>query len=166
MDNEQPAKRRKPARTKLGKFLPVPEHTPEAVKDALERYIAGESVQTIAATYKVDRGVIYDWMLADLGPTQYHQLVTRLLVSRVQKADVMLEEAETPHHIARAREMARFARMDLERRRPHLYGQKQEVKIDISEPLADRLVRARQRVIDVEPEHVATQLVHCGGTAT
>lgn len=147
----------KQRRGKKGQFLPAEQHSEEAVKQAVERYVAGDSVQDIAQTFKVDRGIIYDWMLADLGPQKYEGLVTRVLVSRVRRADQMLEEAETPHHIARAREIARFARMDLERRRPHLYGPKQEVRVDMNVNLADRLIRARERTIDAQVIDVAPQ---------
>lgn len=123
--------KRKPRNKKdaSGKFMPVvaAEEKPEIIAQAVQQYIAGVSVQDIAKQYGVDRGIIYDWMLGGLGPENYEKLVTRTLVSRVMRADEMLETATEPHHIARAREMARFARMDLERRRPHLYGQKQEL---------------------------------------
>ena len=38
--------------------------------------------------------------------------------------------AEAGRGFARGREMAKFARMDFERRRPKLYGPKQEVQVD------------------------------------
>lgn len=126
------AEKRKPRNKKdkeSGKFLPViaKEQKPQVIADAIQQYIQGVSVQDIAKQYGVDRGIIYDWMLGGLGPESYEGLVTRVLVKRVRDADAMLESAEHPHHIARAREIARFARMDLERRRPNLYGQKQEI---------------------------------------
>ena len=98
------------------------QHLPEIIK----RYAAGESAQDLAAEHEVDRRTIYRWMLAGTGDKQYHDLVTYCLVRRVADADEKLEKASDPCHIARAREMAKFARMDLERRRPKLYGAKPE----------------------------------------
>ncbi len=54
------------------------------------------------------------------------------MVTRLADADHALATAETMGHIARAREEARYTRWDLERRRPHLFGPKQETKIDTS----------------------------------
>jgi transposase-like protein len=146
--------KRKPRNTKdkdNGKFLPViaEEKKPEVIADAIQQYVSGVSVQDIAKQYGVDRGIIYDWMLGGLGPENYESLVTRVLVKRVREADTMLEKAEEPHHIARAREIARFARMDLERRRPHIYGQKQEVAN--SAPIQINIGIARSGEIDVTP---------------
>jgi hypothetical protein len=42
--------------------------------------------------------------------------------------------------------MARFARMDFERRRPHLYGQRAHVTVNAVGDLGERLRRARERV--------------------
>ena len=39
-----------------------------------------------------------------------------------------------------------FARMDLERRRPALYGQRQQVQLELGPALSARLERAEQRV--------------------
>lgn len=107
-----------------------PENAPEAARqvlpDIIKRYAAGESPQDLAAEQEVDRRTIYRWMLAGTGDKQYHDLVTFCLVRRVADADERLEKASDPCHIARAREMAKFARMDLERRRPKLYGSKPE----------------------------------------
>ena len=49
-------------------------------------------------------------------------LVTTCLTNRIADADERLENASSSCTVARAREQARFARMDLERRRPRLYG--------------------------------------------
>lgn len=137
----------------MPKKLPAPDRA----RAAIEAYAAGISIQDIAAQHGVDRGTIYDWMLADLGGEQYQQLITRALVRRIADADHKLEAADEPHHIARAREMARFARMDLERRRPALYGQRSHIEHSgaITHTLHERLMRAEGRII--EHDAVATQ---------
>jgi hypothetical protein len=52
------------------------------------------------------------------------------LVNRIADADEQMEHARDSFQVARAREMAKFARMDFERRRPKLYGPKQEITED------------------------------------
>ena len=105
-----------------------PEQAPIAARQDLpeivKRYASGESVQDIAAEQGVHRATLYRWMLAGTGDKQYGDLVTHCLVQRVAEADKLLSEAREPCDIARAREIARYARMDLERRRPSLYGSK------------------------------------------
>ncbi len=107
-----------------------PENAPEGARqelpDIITRYAAGESAQVLAAENEVDRRTIYRWMLAGTGDRQYSELVTFCLVQRVAEADEKLATASDPCDIARARETAKFARMDLERRRPKLYGSKPE----------------------------------------
>lgn len=99
----------------------------DALPEIVRRYAAGESMRDIAPDYNVDRATLYRWMLAGVGDKQYADIVTSCLVRRVQEADEMLRSAREPCDVARAREIARFARMDLERRRPQLYGPKQEI---------------------------------------
>jgi len=155
-DDATPVAEMQRPRNAHGQFLP--RHDPQVAHDvaatAIQAYVAGQSVQDIAARYGVDRGIVYDWMLAELGPEQYRDLITRALVARVRRADEALEAAEEPHHIARARELARFARMDLERRRPALYGQQTRLMLEAAPDLGDRLRRAmeRERLIEGEGE--------------
>lgn len=99
--------------------------------EVVRRYRSGESIQEIAKDNRVHRRAIYKFLLSGLGEERYTELVTECLVARVCDADEELELAKSSGDQARvsaARETARFARMDLERRRPGLYGQKQEVK--------------------------------------
>ena len=131
---EQPTKPQKPRKpskhhvgnaerpTKPRKQLPA--EVAAKLPDFIQRYLKGESVQTMAAEVDEDRRRIYEWMLADLGGQGYETIVTQMLVRRIAIADQKLETATDPVDIARSREMARFARMDFERRRPHLYAAK------------------------------------------
>ena len=95
--------------------------------EIISRYLSGVSLQVLAKECAVHRSTLYRWMLTALGDAQYEELVTQCLVNRIAEADGELDEALTRDDIARAREKARFSRMDFERRRPHLYGVKQEV---------------------------------------
>lgn len=104
----------------------------ERLPRIVERYLDGESIQVLAAENAVHHDTLYHWMLAGLGDKQYYDVVTRALVKRIADADRMLMEARDPVAISKAREIARYARMDFERRRPGLYGQKQ-LNVTVSE---------------------------------
>lgn len=106
----------------------VPAPAPD-VPAIIARYLKGESLQILAREHAVSRQTIYNWMLAETG-ADYDQLITQALVNRIADADQAIEESATMFDIARAREMARFARMDFERRRPKLYGPRQELDVD------------------------------------
>lgn len=93
--------------------------------EILSRYLSGESVQVLAHESSVSRQTIYNWLLAGVGDRDYFDLITQGLVNRIADADEAIENSATMFDIARAREMARFSRMDFERRRPQLYGPKQ-----------------------------------------
>lgn len=123
------------------------------VKELAARYAAGESMQTLAAEHGAHRSTLYRWMLAGEGDKAYHSLVTNCLVQRIAEADEMILDADCD--IARAREVARFARMDYERRRPSLYGQKQQVSVDHRVSVDERLTASLDRLIGrvVEGQH-------------
>jgi hypothetical protein len=98
----------------------------------VKEYLDGKSVNEIAAKNRVSRRTIYNWLLAGLGDEGYRELVTQCLVGRVADADEELEAArlsKDPVRVSAARDTCRFARMDFERRRPGLYGPKQEVEV-------------------------------------
>jgi transcriptional regulator with XRE-family HTH domain len=95
----------------------------------LQRYLNGETIRSLAAEAKVNRQTIYNWMLGECGP-DYEQLITKALINRIAEADDMMENSPDTLGFARGREMGKFARQDFERKRPKLYGQKQEVQVD------------------------------------
>jgi hypothetical protein len=136
----------------------------EAIPEIVTRYLAGESLQTIAPDFKVATRTLYRWMLSELGDGTYQDLVTHMLVSRVADADAELQLASDACQIARAREQARFARMDLERRRPHLYGQKQHVLVETVGDLGERLRRALERDVSPIPVSLPTQVIDSTST--
>lgn len=106
----------------------IPAQTP-ALPDIIQRYLNGESLQDLAREHHKHPRTLYRWMLTECGP-EYEAIVTECLSNRIADADVMLMEGEDSCQIARARELAKFARMDFERRRPKLYGPKQEIEVD------------------------------------
>jgi transposase-like protein len=97
----------------------------------LQQLYSGKSLRDIADQLGVSRQAVHAWMLRE-ADDKYHEAITAALVARVAHADELLETAAGAVDIARAREMARFARMDLERRRPHLYGQRPSTAVNIS----------------------------------
>jgi hypothetical protein len=124
-----------------GKFKRVPiavvqgEVVADPVPEIVRRYARGESMIDIAADMGVSKAILYRWLLAGVGDERYHDIVTQCLVRRVMDADESLDCAATPIEVARAREQARFARMDLERRRPKLYGAKPELFVAAAGPV-------------------------------
>jgi hypothetical protein len=132
-----------------GQFIPKLPDDPDSIRKAMEAYASGVTTTEIGKQYGVSKQAVYAWLLGGLGDQDHNALVTRTLTSRIAFADRILEEADNPIDLARGRELARFARMDLERRRPHLYGQKQEITHVVSD-LGDKLRRARERTIEGE----------------
>jgi transposase-like protein len=114
-------------RTSLGQFAPILPRTQDSIKLAITEYKQGASLAQLAQKHGVTKQAIYGWLLADLGGPEHDRLVTEALTARIAKADESLDTADSPLDLARAREQCRWSRMDLERRRPSLYGQKQEV---------------------------------------
>ena len=103
-----------------------------ALARALQAYAEGYTLQEIAEQYKVSKVAIRAWLLDEV-PEQYHKTQTAGLLQRIAEADDSIEEAKETRDLiilACGREQAKFARMDLERRRPHLYGQRQEITVD------------------------------------
>jgi hypothetical protein len=90
--------------------------------EVVQRYLQGASLRELAAEYQSNWWTLYRWLLTYDGE-EYRELVTNALCARVANADLDLDTASDKCSIARAREKARFSRMDLERRRPREYGQ-------------------------------------------
>lgn len=107
----------------------APQNANPHLPDIIQRYLNGESMQEIAKDSRTHARTLYRWMLTDCGPA-YDQIVTECLTNRIADADDLLDRATDSCQVARAREIAKFARMDFERRRPKLYGPKQEIQQD------------------------------------
>lgn len=121
------------------------------VQTMLVRYLQGETLYTMARELGVTRNVLYYALLGGADDEAHRDLITQALIARVALADEQLENAVGPAEVARAREMCRFYRMDLERRRPALYGHQARVEhTHLLEGLGERLRRARERTIDVQ----------------
>ena len=115
-------------RRQNGKLIPKLSNDPDDIRKALEQYcVSGLTLQQIGDQYGVTKQAIYGWLLGELGGDQHAALVTRALTARIAKGDETLDTADNALDLQRGREQARNARLDLERRRSSLYGQKQEV---------------------------------------
>lgn len=132
-----------------------PEQRAALVNKIAARYIAGDSMEDICRETGATRAVIYHAVFGGADDLLHREAITQVLIARVARADELLEEATEPAQISRAREMARFARMDLERRRPALYGQQARHEHVVALPdMGERLRRARERIGE---EHRAQQ---------
>lgn len=108
--------------------LVLPSGVDPEVLAIVERVRTGEvTFAAIAREKGWNRMKLYRFMLSELGDA-YHEVVTDLLTARIAEADEKLEDAAGKDDVAKRKAIANFARMDLERRRPALYGPKQEVK--------------------------------------
>lgn len=147
---------------KVALTLPVPGGLSDA--ELVSRWVAGESADVLAKMCSVDRRTvnrrISRYMLTEAGEAD---LATQALTARVADADHDLEHAEEFIEVAKARERARFARMDLERRRPKLYGVKQEVEHVVAPVLNIVLLDRPSGERDVTPVAVLESKVVVGG---
>lgn len=128
----------------------LPQVSPPPLPDIIQRYLNGESIQELAKGNRTHTRTLYRWMLTECGP-EYEQVITHCLTNRIADADELLDTAEDSCQIARAREIAKFARMDFERRRPKLYGPKQEINTD------NRITVVVQRQTEKTPPQVVGQ---------
>ena len=113
---------RRPGRSKALRDAPQ-------VPEIVERYLGvdgrpGVKLAQIAKEIGMSKRALYFWMLGGLGDEKYREVVTQCLIARIADADDALEGAGDQVEVAKCREIARFARMDFERRRPMLYGPK------------------------------------------
>ena len=126
----------------------------DLVEKALVRYQGGELLEKVANDMGVSRATLYAWMLNEV-PDQYKMVQKDALITRLAETYQKIEEATEQIDLARARELRRAAQWDAERRLSKLFAQKQEVSVDVTHNIGDRLIAARSRVID----HAAPQSV-------
>jgi transposase len=100
--------------------------TPPDLPLIVHRYLNGESIQDIAKDFGVVRRTIYNWLHRSHSDPEYKELQRQAYVARIADADDALHTATDAVLIARAREEAKFARWDAERRLPDLFGLKQD----------------------------------------
>lgn len=89
---------------------------PPSIPELIQRYLNGESTESLRKEANVSRRTIYNWMHSELSDEHYPDLVKQAIVNRIADADEKLANAQTALQIAQAREEAKFARWDAERR--------------------------------------------------
>src|SRR3990167_5996083 len=104
----------------------VPVLTLADVHTLVTRYLAGETIATLATEFHCARATLYNWMHSDLADHEYPDLVRQAMLTRMAQADDALEAATTKLEVARSREIAKFTRWDIERRLK-LFQPKQEI---------------------------------------
>lgn len=105
-------------------------------RDILERYLAGETGPQIAQSLGVTKQALSFWLLTK-GETDWKAAQLVKAIDRKDRGDELLETADNPLDLARAREMIRSAQWDLERVCRRIYGQdvpqlSQAVQININ----------------------------------
>ncbi len=95
----------------------------------LQAYLDGKKPSEIAKERGVSRRAIYAYLLTGMGDEKYGEMVTGAMAARIADADQELEDAEDQVEVSKWSQLGKFARMDFERRRPALYGQKQQTTV-------------------------------------
>lgn len=109
------------------------------------------AMDALGAKYGVSGRTVRTYLLADERAEKARGL---LINGELARSLDEMRLADAPIPLARAREEFRAWSWMAERRESRLYGQKQELKVEVNVNLADRLIRARERVI----HNAATQL--------
>jgi hypothetical protein len=118
-------------------IIPI-EQRHELMLKAVKQIEQGVSLRDAAKELGISHTSLRIWLL-DECPDEYKPAQRRGLIQRIAEADDKLDDAADAVSIARAREQAKFARWDAERRLPHLFGQKIEqtgtvVHVTVSNP--------------------------------
>lgn len=127
-------------------LLPADQHL-KAVTTAAQRIANGERLEDIANDLGVTKQAVSLWLLNEV-PEQYKHAQRIGLIRKIVDADERLESANDPLDLARAREAARFARWDAERRLPSLFAQRQMIDVKVEVSVEQRLSEDLGKLID------------------
>mgnify|MGYP001295957732 FL=1 len=116
-----------------------PSDRAEIVAKAILDHAEGKSLREIAKDLNVTYEGLRIWMLKDQ-PKAYKQAQELGLIARIVYADKSMDEAKNSLDIARAREEAKFARWDAERRLPGLFALKQETNVQMVAPTLNIMI--------------------------
>ena len=152
-----------------GQFVELLPNDPESISKAIQDYAAGATLEQLAQQHGVTKQAVYSWLLGELGGEQHSTLVTRALTARIARADGIIETADNPLDLSRGRELARNFRLDLERRRSNLYGNRLAVESkQVMDPATQELATAATELLRhfrekvVNPEPIALPIKHIG----
>lgn len=119
------------------------------INAVLVRYLNGETSSEIALTLGCTRqGLAFH--LRRHAEEDWREAQIVLAIERKERAEEDLQGASDALSLARAREQLRSAQWDLERVFSRIFGPKQELTIELTGDLGERLRRARERVIEGE----------------
>jgi hypothetical protein len=123
-------------------------------KDILERYLAEESSDKIAASYGVTRAALSLFMLRT-AETEWKEAQLTKALQKKEKAEELMERADNALDLTRAREMLRSAQWDLERVWRRVFGQDapaatQAVQININLRRESATNAVQHEVIEAE----------------
>ena len=104
---------------KQGQLAPLKSIDP---KDVLDRYLSGETGPQIAQSLGVTKQALSYW-LSNTAESEWKSAQFVKAFSRKEQAEDLIETANNPLDLARAREMLRAAQWDLERVCRRIYGQ-------------------------------------------
>jgi len=104
--------------------LPLPD-----LPDIVQRYLNGESMQTIGRDYRRTRHTIANWLHNATTDAQYPDLIRQGILQQLIDAEIQMEEASDSLSIARARELLRH-RQWLCERRLKMFSPKHELEVD------------------------------------
>lgn len=99
------------------------------IPDIVQRYLDGESVYQLAENSRVSMQTIYNWMHTELGE-EYKTVKRKVFINRLADADYEVMTAPSKLELARAREMAKNTRWDIERAFPEQFAQRQQINTD------------------------------------
>jgi hypothetical protein len=126
-------------------------------KDILERYLAEESSDKIAASYGVTRAALSLFMLRNAESEWKDAQLTKAL-ARKERAEDLMDKADNALDLTRAREQLRSAQWELERVCRRIYGQDtpanaaQAVQININMRGSAATNAVQHEVIELEVE--------------
>lgn len=126
--------------------LPAPQTAPD-IPDIIRRYRNGESLADLAKEHRKHIATLYRWMMKELGP-DYHEMQTDMMIDQVAESYQVIKEAYTPCEVAKGQALAKLSTLILERRRPKLFGPKQEVQTDTK---VEIVLRNQPIIIDHPP---------------
>lgn len=163
-----------PRRTRnKGKFAAEPNTQENAIK-IIEQYDKGLEVRDIVKDFGITHQAAYK-ALIKYCPDEWRDSQSAKALHEYQEAKDEFEKIRTLNWknkekesqqqyqvaIACARERLKSAQWDLERLLSRLYAQKQEVKVDVTHSIGERLIAARSRVIDhAAPQSVQRSTIH------
>lgn len=127
----------------------------EIADQVLARYMTGEQVANMAGEYNTSDVTIYALLLRER-EEEWKGIQTARALARLERAQDRLETAQDALELAKAREQVRSAQWELERLLKRLYGEDRNINLNVTVgDLGDRLRRARERVIEGNPQSLS-----------